>query len=139
MENFIVNPTAATLYGTGQAQHGAMASVDNAGRLLTITSGGTSTSAAVFTYGTLAFGSVVAASYTTLVTNATTGVILLVDNKTDKDVLVSIDGTNPAYFVATGTGKVIDLGPAGRSVATNISVKGLTDATSGNIYGTVIS
>lgn len=138
MENFVVNPSSTVLYGTGQLSHGAQAAVDNSGRLI-IVSGGVATSAVVPTYGTLAFGSVVAASYTTLVTNATTGLILTVDNKTDKDVLVSFDGTNPAFFVATGTGKIIDLGPAGKSIATNISVKGLADATSGNIYGTVFS
>lgn len=139
MESFVVNPSATTLYGTSQLLEGGMASVDNAGRILTTPSGVASTTAAVFTYGTLAFGSVVAASYTTLVTNATTGVIIMIDNKTDKDVLVSTDGTNPKFLVATGTAKIIDLGAVGRSVATNISVKGLTDATTGNIYGTVVS
>ena len=94
---------------------------------------------AVPALGTLAFGGVTTA-YATLLTNAVKGLILSVDNKLDKDVYISTNASTDHYFVAAGGSKIIDFGSNGRWVASNISVKAIgSNATSGNIYATVVS
>jgi hypothetical protein len=88
--------------------------------------------------GTLAFGSVTTAAFTTLVTPTGTGAILDVTNKLDVDVYLSLDGTNNDVFVAAGTYKIIDLRAADRKLTTAVKVKAIgSNATSGNIYGTI--
>jgi hypothetical protein len=94
---------------------------------------------AVPALGTLGFAGVTT-TYATLLTNSAKGLILSVDNKLDKDVYISTNGSTDHYFVAAGGSKIIDFGSNGRWVASNISVKSIgANATSGNIYATVVS
>lgn len=110
--------------------------VDSVGALY-ITPG---TQAATWSLGSIAATSL-SGTYQTVITNSSLAKILDCYNKGDVDVFISTNASDNQIYIPSNTGKVLDLGPSGRHVATNISAKSVTGAagTTGTLYCTVMS
>lgn len=133
MNNSVVrNDDAASTVQATNGQESKIAT-DEQGRLFV------RTTPALAKSGELAAVDVDLAAYATLITNTEKGLILDIYNGTDRDIIVSVDGTNPFLYIPTLIGKVIHLGNVGKHISSNVSVKALTaDATTGSVLGTLI-
>ena len=84
---------------------------------------------------TTAFGSVITASFTTVLTTKSEIGILGFTNNTDVDVLVSDDGTNNLLTVPSGGSVVLDLLANSMSFSGLVALKAVgANASSGNFY-----
>ncbi len=91
----------------------------------------------IATYPTMASyaAASITTSFTTALTNSAKLKILSVDNRTDRDIIISFDATNNHQFVGQGASKIFDVGSNGRWIASNISAKALVStATTGVLY-----
>ena len=136
--DFIRNDNAATTL-TGKNLDPSCASVDEKGRVITL-SAGIATDEAVIAAGLLPFDEI-SGDYALLYDNEESAdiVILLLTNATDVVVQISFNGTTPSIFLPPQAAMVLDLGANSRHVSTSIYVADAGEAaTSGAVLGTVI-
>lgn len=112
--------------------------------LCSIASGSAAQQEAAYIYGEIAAATIPATfgpAPGVLITNTGDAQIMDIFNNTDKILEFSLDGTNVAFSIKAGVGKIYDLRAGGRSESSNLSVRYAVAGgapTTGSVTGTFV-